>query len=469
MRIFLALIAVAGTFGCTTLPEVHPWVQTAGERTPAMVGASGPLSRARAAKVLAKLSGPGGSDLLTKHVAIEEEASGSPLTLGNAAMLLYDGPAAYRSMFDAIDGARDHVNVEFYIIEDDDVGRAFSDLLLRKAAQGVSVNLMYDSVGCIDTPLAFFDRLREGGVKVVEYNPVNPLKARGAWRINNRNHRKVVIVDGRVGYTGGINISDVYSSGSSPGSTRGSAGGSGLSRGPRMSRGSQKIGWRDTHVRIAGPAVAQAQRLFLDTWAKQQGEPLPERAWFPELERAGDHPARMVASGPDNPVPAIYVSLVSAIMNAERSVYITMAYFVPDPQTIEALTGAAARGVEVVLVLPSYTDFWAVFHGGRSHYSTLLEAGVQIYERQRALLHAKTAVVDGVWSTIGSANMDWRSYLHNDELNAVILGQGFGKEMEATFSRDRAESLRIEREAWERRPMSVRLKEWAARVWEYWL
>ena len=131
--------------------------------------------------------------------------------------------------------------------------------------------------------------------------------------------------------------------------------------------------------------------------------------------------------------------------------------------------GQPPRGVDVALVLPSYTDFWAVFHGGRSHYSGLLDSGVQIYERQQALLHAKTAVIDGVWSTIGSANMDWRSFLHNEELNAVILGPAFGKEMEATFERDRAESVRIEREAWERRPLSVRMKEWAARVWEYWL
>jgi cardiolipin synthase A/B len=146
-----------------------------------------------------------------------------------------------------------------------------------------------------------------------------------------------------------------------------------------------------------------------------------------------------------------------------------MAYFVPDAQTMAALTAAAARGVDVRLVLPSYTDFWAVFHAGRSHYSELLDAGVKIYERQQTLLHAKTAVVDGVWSTVGSSNMDWRSFLHNEEVNAVVLGAGFGKEMEAMFERDVAESARIDAEAWRKRPLSVRMKEWAARVWEYWL
>jgi cardiolipin synthase len=146
-----------------------------------------------------------------------------------------------------------------------------------------------------------------------------------------------------------------------------------------------------------------------------------------------------------------------------------MAYFVPDPQTIDVLKRTAARGVDVTLVLPSYTDFWAVFHAGRSHYAELLEAGVKIYERQEALLHAKTIVVDGVWSTVGSSNLDWRSFLHNEELNAVILGWGFGRDMEEMFDDDLRGSVQIEREAWAHRPMNVRMKEWVGRMWEYWL
>jgi cardiolipin synthase len=177
----------------------------------------------------------------------------------------------------------------------------------------------------------------------------------------------------------------------------------------------------------------------------------------------------VVASGPGDPAPAIYLALLSAIRHAEKAVYITMAYFVPDPQTVDALKSAAARGVDVVLLLPSYTDFWAVFHAGRSHYNELLEAGVKIYERQSALLHSKTIVIDGVWSTVGSSNMDWRSFLHNKELNLVVLGREFGRQMEAMFEHDRGQSLRIEREAWSRRPLDMRMKEWAARLWEYWL
>ena len=471
MRFIVATVLAALAVGCATLPEVHPWFRAADEsRTPIVVGPRGPLTRERAEVVLARLAGQGKTDLLSRHIAIEGEVSDAPLTLGNAATLLADGPAFYASMFKAIAAARDHVNAEFYSIEDDEVGRQFSDVLLRKAAEGVSVNLMYDSVGSIDTPPSFFERLRTGGVKVLEYNPVNPLKARAGWRVNNRNHRKMLVVDGRIGYTGGINISRVYSHGSAPSgsSVTGRSGSS--SRGlSGASGGSSDVGWRDTHVRVEGSVVPQMQRLFLDTWAKQRGEPLAQRNWFPTSRIAGEHPARVLASGPDHPVPAIYVSLLSAIAHAEKTVHITMAYFVPDAQTMAALTGAAARGVDVTLVLPSYTDFWAVFHAGRSHYAELLDAGVKIYERQKTLLHAKTAVVDGVWSTVGSSNMDWRSFLHNEEATAVILGVGFGNEMEALFERDIAESVRIEPEAWRRRPLSVRVKEWAARAWEYWL
>jgi cardiolipin synthase len=421
--------------------------------------------------VLARLQGAGASDLLARHIAIEEEIAGRPLTVGNSATLLRDGPGFYAAMFEAIETARDHVNLEFYIIEGDEVGQRFSEVLLRKAAEGVAVNLMYDSVGSNGTPGEYFERLRAGGVRVLEYNPVNPLKARGAWRVNNRNHRKVVIADGRIAFTGGINISDVYASGSAgaAGASGGARFSGGMNLGSRPSRGSRTIGWRDTNIAIQGPAVEQLQRLFLDTWSAQEGEALPQKNWFPGAKREGDHPVRIIASGPGDPVPAIYVALLSAIIHAEKSVHITMAYFVPDPQTIDVLKRAAARGVDVTLVLPSYTDFWAVFHAGRSHYAELLDAGVKIYERQEALLHAKTIVVDGVWSTVGSSNLDWRSFLHNEELNAVILGWGFGREMEAMFDDDLRESVQIEREVWARRPMNMRMKEWVGRMWGYWL
>lgn len=474
MRLTLFLISILFA-GCATLPDVHPWFNSPETRTtPTVVGARGALKPSQTSAVLAQLRARGG-DLLARHIAIEEEVAGTPLVLGNQATLLRDGPEFYAAMFEAIAKARDHVHVEFYIIEDDEVGQRFSEALLRKAKQGVAVNLVYDSVGSIDTPASFFQRLREGGVKVLEFNPVNPLNARRGWRINNRDHRKVVVVDGRVAFTGGINISNVYSRGSNPGassSRRDSGSGSGSGAGSRIgsaSRDPRAPGWRDTNVRIEGPAVQQLQRLFLETWKKQAGETLAERNWFPVVPAAGEHPVRTIASGPGGGAPAIYVALLSAMAHAEKSIYITMAYFVPDPQTLDALKSAAARGVDVKLILPSYTDFWAVFHAGRSHYSELLEAGVRIHERQDALLHAKSIVIDGVWSTVGSSNLDWRSFLHNEELNVVVLGSSFGRQMEAMFEQDLRSSVAIDRETWARRPLDVRMKELAARMWAYWL
>jgi len=469
MRLVWPLIAALLLAACATLPEVHPWHDgQAAHRTPTVVGVNGELSDARTKAILARLQAQGpGSDLLARHVAVEEQLAGTPLTAGNDVTLLYDGPASYKAMFEAINAARDHVNVEFYIVEDDEMGQRFSELLLRKCAEGVAVNLIYDSVGSLNTPGEFFDRLRVGGVQVLQFNPVNPLAARRGWQVNNRDHRKIVVVDGKVAFTGGINISDVYSSGSSGRGAR--SPGSGIGSGTSASHVPFDRGWRDTNIRIAGPAVAGLQKLFLATWAQQKGPPLPERDWFPVMKPRGDQLVRIIGSVPDDDLPAIYATYISAIRYAEKTVHVTMAYFVPDPQTIDALKAAAARGVEVKLVLPSYTDFWAVFHAGRSHYEDLLEAGVQIYERQDALLHAKTAVIDGVWSTVGSSNLDWRSFLHNTEVNAIILGPRFGAQMEEMFVRDLKASKRITQEAWSQRSLSVRVKEWAARLWAYWL
>jgi cardiolipin synthase len=357
-------------------------------------------------------------------------------------------------MFEAIERATDHVHLEFYTIDNQgETGRRLAEALLRKRAEGVAVNLIYDGVGSIDTPGEYFERLRKGGVNAIEFNPVNPLTAAVGWRLNHRDHRKLVIVDGKVAFTGGINISGVYS-------------GSAAYSEPRSSSGE---GWRDTNIRIAGPVVADLQREFLENLKKYYKDPLEERNWFPRIEAKGKHPARVIASSPDDSVPAFYVTLVSAIRNATRSVYLTMAYFAPDPQTLQALKAAAARRVDVKLILPSYSDFWGVLYAGRSHYSDLLAAGIQIFERQERLLHAKTVVIDGVWATVGSSNVDWRSFLHNEELNVVVLGRDFASQMEASFRRDLERSKRITPEEWEQRSLASRIKEAAGRVWEYWL
>jgi cardiolipin synthase A/B len=373
--------------------------------------------------------------------------------------LLQDGPATYQAMLLAIESARDHINMETYILDDDAVGQQFAQALMAKQRQGVQVHLIHDGVGTLGTPVAFFDALRDAGVKVLQFNPVNPAQGAGDWQINRRDHRKLLIVDGQTAFLGGINISSVYSGGSS-------------GRGGRRAAAEAQpaaLRWRDTHLRLQGPVVAELQKLFIAAWASQKGPPMVQRRFFPPLQPAGRQVVRAIGSSPEEPFSLIYATLLSAIASAETSVHLTNAYFAPDPQLLAALEGAAQRGVAVVIILPAKTDSWLVFHAGRSHYSRLLRAGVQLHERRDVILHAKTALIDGVWASVGSTNLDWRSFLHNHELNAVVLGPDFGAQMQAMFEQDLAASDAVLLPAWEARTPDLRVKEWLARLWEYWL
>lgn len=383
-----------------------------------------------------------------------QEIVGMPFTAGNNVRLLQDGEATYRAMFLAIGAATDHINLESYKIEDDEVGRKLADMLLSKRAQGVQVHVVYDSVGSIGTPRPYFERLAAGGVKVLEFNPVNPATAKKGWLVNNRDHRKLLVVDGRTAFVGGINFSRVHSGGSSA---------------RPAARDPGQPAWRDTHLQIEGPAVEDFQKLFLQTWAKQKGAPLSGARYFPASTARGGEKVRAIGSTPDDPHSLIYLALMSAIAGSQKHVYLTNAYFVPDPQFVDVLTGAAGRGVDVKLLLPGESDSGLAFHAGRSHYAALLRAGVKIYERRGAFLHAKTATIDGVWSCVGSTNLDWRSFLHNDEIDAAILGRDFAGQMEAAFAADLQQSDAVDLERWKARPFQFRLQEWAARLWEYWL
>jgi cardiolipin synthase len=362
-------------------------------------------------------------------------------------------------MLAAIAAARNHINMETYILDDDAIGQQFAQALLAKQAQGVQVNLIHDSAGTIGTPKAFFERLTAQGVQVLEFNPLNPLQSRADWELNQRDHRKLLIVDGRTAFLGGINISSVYSGGSF----------GKKSRRDTPPAPDAALAWRDTDLQLQGPVVAEFQKLFLQAWQAQHGPPLKPLDYFPPLQREGDQVVRAIGSSPDDRFSLIYATLLSAIAAAETRVQITNAYFAPDPQLLAALEAAAARGVEVTLILPGQTDSWLVFHVGRGYYERLLRAGVKIHERRGVILHSKTALIDGVWSTVGSTNLDWRSFLHNQELNAVVLGAEFGDQLAAMFSRDLAASDPVLLETWLQRPLAMQLKEWLARTWEYWL
>jgi cardiolipin synthase len=453
---WLASLCLLPLAACSSLPRIVPDMAPSAPSPTQVDNAQGPLSPARSRAILEKLErGADDTNIFDRHLALEQAVSDSPLLTGNRVRLLQDGPETYRAMFAAILAASDHINMETYILEDDEVGRRFADALIEKQRQGVQVNLIYDSVGTLGTPTEFFQRLRDSGVRTLEFNPVNPATAKAGWDVNQRDHRKLLIIDGRTVFLGGINISSVYSGGSS--------------RGHSKTRPDGELPWRDTDLQIDGPVVAEFQKLFLATWAAQEGEPLAPRNFLPRLEPQGNEVMRAIGSSPDDAFSLIYVTLLSAINSAESEVWLTNAYFVPDPQLLAALETAASRGVDVRIIVPGSTDSALVFHAGRSYYEELLQSGVKMFERSDALMHAKTAVIDGVWSTVGSTNLDWRSFLHNQEVNAVVLGTEFGDRMRAAFLRDVAKSEQITLEEWRDRSIGVQLKEKLARLWEYWL
>jgi cardiolipin synthase len=442
--------------GCASLPNVTKIIDdTPSRQKSAQIDSSkGPLSPKKSKAIMDRLKrSVDPTNLLERYVAVVETVTDSPMTKGNKVTLLADGEGTYAAMFKAIEGARNHINLESFIFEDDEAGRKFAERLLRKRAEGVQVHLMYDSVGSINTPAAFFQRLRDAGIQVVAFNPINPLKDRDEWGLTHRDHRKILIVDGGLAIIGGVNISKVYSSS------------------PRMGKsgGKAPIHWRDTDIQIEGPTVAELQKLFIDTWVQQKGTAFSGPDYFPAQKERGNALVQVVGSTPGESNRVPFVVYVSAITFAENSIHLTNSYFIPDHQTEKALTDAAARGVDVKVILPGVTDSKVALYAQRYHYSRLLKAGVQIYEHSNSLLHAKTAVLDGVWSTVGSTNMDYLSMLSNDEVNAVILNKEFALQMEAMFARDLADSKPIVRKEWEKRPFLPRMGEWFINLFVRWL
>lgn len=451
-----AVLSLALLLACCSWTSIAPDIAYTNTTPVQIDGTHGPLSAERSKAILDRLKAGGvQTNIFDLHMAIEEAIVGSPLSVGNKVELLQNGPNTYRSMFAAIDNARDHINMETYILEDDEVGQRFAAALIAKQAAGVQVNLIRDSVGTLNTPSEFFTRLSAAGIKVLEFNPVNPATAKAGWAVNQRDHRKLMIIDGHIAFLGGINISGVYSGKSS--------------NMPSDVKSADKMPWRDTDLRLEGPVVAELQKLFIETWEKQKGEPLAKRNYFPTPKPKGHEVVRAIGSSPDDPYSLIYATLISALQSAQTEIWLTNAYFVPDRQLLTELKEAVARGVDVKMILPSSTDSWLVFNAGRTHYTELLKAGVKLYERHGVLLHVKTAVIDGVWSTVGSTNLDWRSFVHNQEVNVVVLGPEFGDKMRAAFIADLAKSDEITLEKWQRRPLGTRSKELFGRLWEYWL
>lgn len=446
---------------CSSLPHVALQAPDASATSLAIVDADGRQTPAEQRANLREVEAEGRAELLRQHIG-RLGPLGEFTTADNDVRLLVDGPATFKAMFADLERARDSIEMESYIFEDAAMGQRVGEILKRKAREGKEVRLIYDAVGSLTTSRAFFDDLTQAGVRVCEFNPVRTSLPFRVDKLNHRDHRKITIIDGKIAYTGGINVSDVYSAGSS----------SILKRKPDEERdeaGSEPSrGWRDTSVRLQGPAVTDFSILYADTWMRQGCEQAPAPA-SRHAATSGERLVTVIGSTPADAEPRIYRALLTAIGGARRSVHMTMSYFVPDPQTSDFLVAAAQRGVEVTLVLQGKSDSELVLRAGQSYYQRLLAAGVKIYERSDTLLHAKTAVIDGVWSSVGSSNVDWRSFLHNDEVNVIVFGAEFGNEMEALFKRDVAQSRQITPESWQTRGAWRRMQEQFGRLFEYWL
>lgn len=357
--------------------------------------------------------------------------SRAPLSY-NKVKLLINGEQKFEAVFKAIEKATRFIHLEYYIFDDDEIGKRLLALLARKASEGVAVRLIYDDFGSHGMSNEAIAALRAANGLAFPFYEVKFYLL--ANRLNYRDHRKIIIVDGEVGFTGGINVSDKYINDGSP----------------------EKLYWRDTHVRIEGPAVNNLQYHFIANWNFCADEPLEvDRQFFPTLfehEEGLDDLVQIVAGGPDYPSAAIMLSFFTAIVSARERVYITSPYFIPNESIYDALKKAALSGKDVRLLLPGVSDSRIVNAAARSYFADLLTCGVRIFLYQKGFVHAKTIAIDDNLAIVGSANMDGRSFEMNFEINAVIYSKRICAELIGNFHTDTGFSVELSSEQWAKRP-----------------
>jgi len=362
-----------------------------------------------------------------------------PVSAGNAVSLYHETEGAFEALLAAVVGARHHVHVEFYILRNDATTDRFIGLLADKARGGVEVRLLYDAMGCVNLQSRRLRPLFEAGGTATAFLPLNPLRSR--IQVNLRNHRKLAVIDGRTAFTGGMNIGDEYL---------------GLCA---------DIGyWRDSFLKLEGPAVAGLQRVFVEDWDFASQEALNGDAYFPELARAGDAVVQVVASGPDQEVKTIREVYFAAILSAREHLWVATPYFVPDNGLLDALRLARYRGVDVRLLTVMRPDHRITWYAGRYYYSALLDAGVEIYQYKRGMMHAKVLTADGRWGMVGSANLDNRSMHLSFEAGCVLHTPSLVAELEEQFCRDLLDAVRLDPDAFAARPFAARLTENACRL-----
>jgi cardiolipin synthase len=374
----------------------------------------------------------------SQFIRVMSSLLGPPMVGGNRVRTLLNGDQSFPAMLAAIRSARRSVDFESYIYWSGQVGRDFADALSERARAGVATHVLIDWAGSwVKSDRAVLDQMRAAGIEVVMYRP---LRWYDVDRINNRTHRKLLIVDGRIGFTGGLGIADQW---------RGHA--------------QDKDHWRDTQFQVEGPVVAQLQAAFLDNWIETEGRVLEGESYFPPPVPAGSELAQAFRSSPGEGSASMRLMYLLAIASATRSIRIANAYFVPDSVAVAMLVAARRRNVEVEIIVPGpILDAQLVRRASRAMWGPLLEAGARIYEYQPTMFHVKVMVVDDTWVSVGSTNFDDRSFRLNDEANLNVVDPTFAREQVRVFDDDRGRSRQITFEAWRHRPLWERLRErWA--------
>ncbi len=357
-----------------------------------------------------------------------------PLTSGNQLKVYYEGRPAFDDMFAAIRAADHHIHLEFFIFQYDELGRQCLDLLAEKAKQGVEVRLLYDAMGSRKLGWWRLRKFHQAGGKSAAFLPLSILRRR--IQVNMRNHRKILVVDGKVAFTGGLNIGDEY-----------------------LGKNRYLGHWRDTTLRIEGPAVESLQRIFIEDWDFACGESLEGDPYFQAAQDAGSDVVQVIQSGPDQEVKSIREIYLASIFKARRRLWITSPYYVPDQGLRDALSLVGRTGVDVRLLLPLKADHWSSHFASLYYLRDLLDAGVKVYQFTNGFIHSKVWLADGQWASVGTANLDNRSLLLNFEVNCLIYTPRVIAELEHQFLRDLEQSIRLEPKVFARRPWPERLAE----------
>lgn len=382
------------------------------------------------------------SETLAEYV---RRAGNSPLTANNDLKLLINGEEKFPELLEALENATSHIHIEYYIYENDITGNQVAEILIKKAKQGVKVRFMYDDFGSHGLGKQFIKKLRDAGVETAPFYKI--IWYAFANRLNYRNHRKIVVIDGAIGFVGGINMSDKYRN---------------------DLKKDNHLFWRDTHLMIKGPATGYLQYLFMCDWNFSSPARFEySEAYFPDgtnKDTLENKVVQIAASGPDSKQPVVYYSLLEAINSAKKSIYITSPYFIPDQSLMDALIIAIQGGLDVKIIIPGVSDSKMVNIAASSYYTELLQYGALIYKYNKGFVHAKTMVIDDDVAIVGSANMDYRSFDLNFEVNAIVFSKNMAAQLTEAFENDLMVSELIDAKTWLNRPKYVHLWEKLVRL-----